>query len=92
MNLHTQGGAGPKSTNAILGDIKKGECVGMGGPFMFWYDVSEMNAEVLYPLAGYTLRRISRCQRESGVPKGGNKNCAVKDIETLTHLICQKKA
>lgn len=40
--MNPQGGAGQKSTNATLWDSKKGEWVGMGADFMFWYDASEI--------------------------------------------------
>lgn len=30
----------------------------MGGGFMVEYNASEISAEILHPLAGYTLRRI----------------------------------
>lgn len=57
LNMDSWDGAGQKSTNATLGDSRKGKWVGMGGDLVFWYDANEISAEVLYPLAGYTFEK-----------------------------------
>ena len=64
--------------------------MGMGGDFMFWYDASEISAEVLYPLAGYTFKKdLKVLEREQNSKKSWSS--AVKDFKTLTHLNCQKE-
>lgn len=70
LNMNSWRGAGQKPTNATLGDSKKGEWVGMGGDFMFWYDASEISVEVLFPLAGYTFKKdLKVLEREQSTKK-----------------------
>lgn len=69
LNMSSWVVAGQKSANATLEDSKKGEWVGVEGDFMFWYDASELGAEVLYLLARCRLKNLKVLKREQSTRK-----------------------
>lgn len=58
---------------------------------MFWYDASEVSAEVLYPLAGCTFEKdLKVLEREQSTKKLEKRLCS-EGLQDLTHLNCQKE-
>lgn len=85
-----------QKTNAK--DSEKGEWVGVEGDIVFWYDASEVSAEVLYLLARYRFKKdLKVLKGEQSTRKNYSSEVqvpripTVKDMKTLAPLNCRKE-